>query len=90
MKKIDKYILNDYKLDDDHWNKPYYVKIDDCYKHLYTGMIVCYVCALIKDTDTGKIKKEILGPYNRTSADSLVMQLLSEGHCSWVEEGPVR
>ena len=90
MKKIDKYILNDYKSDNDHWNKPYYVKIDDCYKHLYTGMIVCYVCALIKDIDTGNTKKEILGPYNRTSADSLVLQLLSEGHCSWVEEGPVR
>ena len=90
MKKIDKYILNDYKSDNDHWNKPYYVKIDDCYKHLYTGMIVCYVCALIKDIDTGKTKKEIMGPYNRTSADSLVVQLLSEGHCSWVEEGPVR
>ena len=90
VKKIDKHVFNDYKMPDGEWNKPYYVKIDDCYKHLYAGMIVCYVYALIKDKDTGKTKKEIMGPYNRTSADSLVVQLLAEGHCSWVEEGPVR
>lgn len=90
MKKIDKHILNDYKSGNDQWHKPYYIKIDDCYKHLYAGIKVCYVCALIKDEETGKTKKDILGPYHKDAADSLVMQLLSEGHCSWVEEGPVR
>ena len=90
MKDIDKYAINDYRFNEKDFRKPYFVKVDPYSKHLYANKKFCYVVALIKEEETKKMARHEMGPYNRQAADSLMSQLLSEGHCCWVEESPIK
>ena len=90
MKKIDKYTINDYRYDERNFNKPYFVKVNPNNKHLYKNKNFCYVVALINDDEKQKRVRHEMGPYNRIAADSLMAQLLAEGHCCWVEESPIK
>lgn len=49
-----------------------------------------YVNIMAECPDTGKQKKQIMGPYSRKTAEHLMTQMLSEGKCSWVEEDWIR
>ena len=90
MKKIDKYAINDYRYSEKDFRKPHFVKIGPYHKHLYANKKFCYVVALIRDKEEDKRIRHEMGPFNRVAADSLMSQLLLEGHCCWVEEGPIK
>ena len=80
-------------LEEDLWDdRPNYMKINPKLKpwHLTGKRKWCYVCVIEKDPDSGKSKKEVIGPYNKEHAEATMNSYLSEGHCCWIEEDYIR
>ena len=71
-------------------NNPNYLKINPNNKHLYKNKLVYYVWALIPDETDNVSRKRIMGPYNHTTAEAVMTQILSEGHCCWIEKSKIR